>query len=161
MCLEKSLHYVYRGEYAQFIVIALKIMSDTDEYSAQRLNLFSKKKLVFFSVLHINNITFNPYTIQIKVIISVTRLTFLLFFRQRGQEGKGVVFLTNLIARFSFNPHPGHRFCIFAKTLYDDCLCLVASDNHAANSVEKNSKIGSLETPKQVQIHPITKLPLQ
>ena len=39
-----------------------------------------EKELVFFSVLHINNITFNPYTIQIKVIIGVTRLIFLPFF---------------------------------------------------------------------------------
>ena len=48
--------------------------------------------------------------------------------RQRGQMGKGVVFTTTLIAWSQFNPHPGHVVSSLDKTLYDDYLCLVASN---------------------------------
>ena len=44
----------------------------------------------------------------------------LIFRRQRGQESKGVVFTTTLIARFKFNPHPGHVVALLDKAFYDD-----------------------------------------
>jgi len=47
---------------------------------------------------------------------------------QRGRESKGVVFTTTLIAWSWFNPHSGHVFSSLHKTLYDDYLCLVASN---------------------------------
>ena len=47
---------------------------------------------------------------------------------QRGREGKGVVFMTILIEWFGFNLHPGHVVASLDKTLYDDYLCLVASN---------------------------------
>ena len=42
--------------------------------------------------------------------------------------GKGVVFTTILIEWSGFNPHPGHVVAFLDKTLYDDYLCLVASN---------------------------------
>ena len=49
-------------------------------------------------------------------------------FRQRGRIGKGVVFTTTLIEWSGFNPHSGHVVASLDKTLYDDYLCLVASN---------------------------------
>ena len=46
----------------------------------------------------------------------------------RCQIGKGVVFMTTLIERSGFNPHPGHVVASLDKTVYDDYLCLVASN---------------------------------
>ena len=86
-------------------------------------------------------------------------LVYVLIFRQqRGQESKGVVFTTTLIARFKFNPHPGHVFSSLEKAFYDDYL-LHGGFEQAANSVGNNSKkfTGTLETPKQVWIRPSTK----
>ena len=48
--------------------------------------------------------------------------------RQRGRTSKGVVFTTTLIEWSGFNPHPGHVVTSLDKTLYDDYLCLVASN---------------------------------
>ena len=48
--------------------------------------------------------------------------------RQRGRIGKGVVFTTTLIEWSGFNPHPSHAVASLDKTLYDDYLCLVASN---------------------------------
>ena len=48
--------------------------------------------------------------------------------RQRGQIGKGVVFTMTLIEWSGFNPHPSHTVGSLDKTLYDDYLCLVASN---------------------------------
>ena len=80
--------------------------------------------------------------------------------RQRGRMGAGAVFTTTLIEGSGFNPHPSHVVAYSDKTLYNDYLCLVAS-NKAGNSVDKNSKkstgTGSSETPNQVRIPPITK----
>ena len=42
--------------------------------------------------------------------------------------GKGVVLGTTLIAWSGFNPHPGHVVASLDKMLYDDYLCLVASN---------------------------------
>ena len=47
---------------------------------------------------------------------------------QRGRMGKGVVFTTTLIEWSGFNPHPGQVVASLDKTLYDDYLCLVASN---------------------------------
>ena len=55
--------------------------------------------------------------------------------RQFGREGKDVVFMTNLIAWFGFNPHPtGYVVPSLNKTLYDDCLCFEVSNNSATSS---------------------------
>ena len=48
--------------------------------------------------------------------------------RQRGRIGKGVVFTTTLIEWSGFNPHPSHAVASLDTTLYDDYLCLVASN---------------------------------
>ena len=48
--------------------------------------------------------------------------------QQHGRMGKGVVFTTTLIKWSGFNPHPGHIVASLDKTLYDDYLCLVASN---------------------------------
>ena len=47
--------------------------------------------------------------------------------RQRGQKGKGkgVIFATTQLITF---PHPGRVLASLDKMLYDDCLCLVASN---------------------------------
>ena len=42
--------------------------------------------------------------------------------------GKGVVFMTTLIEWSGFNPNPSHVVASLDKTLYDDYLCLVASN---------------------------------
>ena len=55
---------------------------------------------------------------------------FLSFSRQRGRMSKGVVFTTTLIEWSGFNPHPGHVVASLDKTLYDDYLCLVASNKY-------------------------------
>ena len=52
----------------------------------------------------------------------------LIFRRLHGRESKGVVFTTTLIARFKFNPHPGHFAASLDKAFYDDYLCMVASN---------------------------------
>ena len=46
--------------------------------------------------------------------------------RQRSREGKVVVFTTTPIALSGFSLHPGHVVASLDKTLYNDCLCLVA-----------------------------------
>ena len=46
-----------------------------------------------------------------------------------GQEGKGVIFTITLIAWSGFNLHPGHNVVSLDKTVYDDYLCLVVSNN--------------------------------
>ena len=48
--------------------------------------------------------------------------------RQRGRMGTGVVFMVTLIKWSGFNPHPGHVVAYLDKMLYDDYLCLVASN---------------------------------
>jgi len=48
--------------------------------------------------------------------------------QQRGRESKDVVFMTTLIAWSWFNLHSGHIVASLHKTLYDDYLCLVASN---------------------------------
>ena len=48
--------------------------------------------------------------------------------QQRGRIGKGVVFTTTLIEWSGFNRHPSHAVALLDKTLYDDYLCLVASN---------------------------------
>ena len=73
---------------------------------------------------------------------------------QRGQEGKGVVFTTTLIAMSELNPHAGHVVASLNKTLYDDYLCLVASNkqqiqwtrirkNPQEHWITENSKAGA------------------
>ena len=54
-----------------------------------------------------------------------------------------------LIAGFGFNPQPGHVVTFIDKTLYDDYLCLVASNKQ---QIQKSTRtlIVSLETPKQM-----------
>ena len=47
---------------------------------------------------------------------------------QLRRLGKGVVFTTTLIALSGFYPHPSHVVASLDKTLYDDYLCLVASN---------------------------------
>ena len=51
----------------------------------------------------------------------------LIFRRQRGRESKGVVIKTTLIARSTFNLHPGHVVASLEKAFYDNYLCMVAS----------------------------------
>ena len=48
--------------------------------------------------------------------------------RQRGRMDKGVVFTTTLIEWSGLNPHPSHVVASLDKTLYEDYLCLVASN---------------------------------
>ena len=48
--------------------------------------------------------------------------------RQRGRMGKGVGFTTTMIEWSGFNPHPSDVVASLDKTLYDDYLCLVASN---------------------------------
>ena len=45
-----------------------------------------------------------------------------------NREGKDVIFATTLIALCRFYPGPGHVVASLDKTLYDDYLCLVASN---------------------------------
>ena len=74
--------------------------------------------------------------------------------------GKGIVFTTTLIELSGFNPHPGHVVASLDKTLYDDYLCLVASNKQQISGQEFEEihwKIGSSETPKQLRIPPIRK----
>ena len=84
--------------------------------------------------------------------------------RQRGREGKGVVFATILIARSWFNPHPGHVVASVDKMLYDDYFGLVASNKQRIQWTRIHRNIGSLGTPnssKQVRIPPTKKWSLQ
>ena len=66
----------------------------------------------------------------------------LVFRRQRGQESKSVVFTTTLIARSTFNPHPGHVVASLDKAFYDDYLCMVASNKQQIRwaIIRKNSQ---------------------
>ena len=48
--------------------------------------------------------------------------------RQRGRKGKGVVFTMTPLARSGFNSHPGYVVASLNEALYDDYLCLVASN---------------------------------
>ena len=67
----------------------------------------------------------------------------LIFHRQGGQESKGVVFTTTLIARSKFNPHPGHAIVAsLNKTFYDGYLCMVASNKQQIERaiIRKNSQ---------------------
>ena len=67
--------------------------------------------------------------------------------RQRGQESKGVVFLTT----------PGHVVASLNKTFYDDYLCLVALNKqqiYVGRSHRSTGKLGKWSTPKRVRIHP-------
>ena len=48
--------------------------------------------------------------------------------RQRDQEGKNVVFTTATNAWSGLNPHSGFIVTSLDRTLYDDYLCLVASN---------------------------------
>ena len=69
--------------------------------------------------------------------------------------GKGVIFTTTLIALSGFNPHPGHVVAFLDKTLYDDYLCLVASNKQQIQGIRFlriHRNIGSSETPEQVRI---------
>ena len=56
-----------------------------------------------------------------------------------------------------FNPHPGHVVASLDKTLYDDCLCLVASNKqqiYVERSQRSIGKLGKWSTPKRVRIRP-------
>ena len=73
--------------------------------------------------------------------------------------GKGVVFTTTLIEWSGFNPHSGLVVASLDKTLYDDYLCLVASNKQQIQwqeFEEIHRNIGSSETPKQVWVPLIT-----
>ena len=48
------------------------------------------------------------------------------FSRQRDRIGKGVAFMTILLTRSAFNPHPGYVVASLDKTVCDDYLRLVA-----------------------------------
>ena len=48
--------------------------------------------------------------------------------RQHGLEDRAIVVTTTLIEWSWFNPHPGHIVASLHKTLYNDYLCLVASN---------------------------------
>ena len=67
-----------------------------------------------------------PVTIKKKTLHSVLVNHGKLY--KRGRMGKGVVFTTTLIEWSGFNPHPGYAVASLGKTLYDDYLCLVASN---------------------------------
>ena len=72
----------------------------------------------------------------------------------------GTVLTMTLIAWSGFNPHPGHAVVSWAKTLYYDYLCLVASNNQPIQwqeFEEINKNTGSMETPKQVRFSSTTK----
>ena len=66
----------------------------------------------------------------------------LIFRRQRGRKSKGVVLTTTLIARFEFNPHPGHVVASLDKAFYDDYLCMVALNEQQIQwaIIRKNSQ---------------------
>ena len=71
-----------------------------------------------------------------------------------AEKSKGVVLTTNLIARYWFNSHLGHVPASLDKALYDDYLCLVASDKQQIYIEVKCS------TPKLVRtIRPKKKAP--
>ena len=56
-----------------------------------------------------------------------------------------------------FNPHPGHVVASLVKTLYDDYLCLVASNKqqmYVGRSQRSTGKLGKWSTPKRVRIRP-------
>ena len=74
--------------------------------------------------------------------------------------GKGVVFTMTLIEWSGFNSHPSHVVASLDTTLYDDYLCLVASNKHQFQwtkfeEIQRNIELS--ESPKQVRIPPITK----
>ena len=48
--------------------------------------------------------------------------------RQCGRMGKGIVFYDDPDQMIWVQPAPRSRHCIFGKTLYDDYLCLMASN---------------------------------
>ena len=77
--------------------------------------------------------------------------------RQRGRKGKGFVFMTTLIAQSGLNPHPDDVVASLDKTLYDDYLCLVASNKqqiYLGRSHKLTKKLGKLITPKRSRAHP-------
>ena len=81
------------------------------------------------------------------------------FCLQRGQEVKGVVFRTTLIAWAGFNPHRGRvigpwirRFTMIISARQFRTSCKFCGQKFE----EIHGKIGSLETPKQVRIPPTT-----
>ena len=85
---------------------------------------------------------------------------FLFVYRQRGPKDNNVVFTTTLIAQSGSNPLPGKVVASLDKTLYDDYLCLEASNKQQINGqefLEIRKNIESLETPKQLRIPPSTK----
>ena len=59
--------------------------------------------------------------------------------------GKGVFITTTLIAWCGFNPHPGHIVASMDKTLYDDYLCLVASNQQQIQRQKIAEIYGTLE----------------
>ena len=81
--------------------------------------------------------------------------------RQRGQMGKGFVFTTTLIECSGFNRYPGHVVVSLDKTLYDIIISAwwlrTGSKFSGQEFKDIHRNIGSSETPKQVQIPPITK----
>ena len=64
---------------------------------------------------------------------------------QSGQEDKDVIFTMTLIAWSGFNPHPGHVVESLDKTLFNDYLCLVASNKQQIQWKIKKFT-GTLET---------------
>ena len=48
--------------------------------------------------------------------------------RKRGRDGKSVVLMMSRFAWFGFNQRSGHVVVSLDKTLYDDYLCLIASN---------------------------------
>ena len=64
-------------------------------------------------------------------------------------------FSTNLIAGAGFTVHPGYVVASLDKTLYNDYLCLMASNKKQTCGQELKEILGImglLKTPKQVQL---------
>ena len=73
------------------------------------------------------------YKIDLSVVLCYKRL------RGRRREGKEDVLTTTLIARCGFSLRAGHVVASLDKTLYDDYLCLVVSNNRVATETAKSN----------------------
>ena len=67
---------------------------------------------------------------------------------------KDAVLTTFLIAGSRFNPHPDHKVASLNKTLYDDYICLMASNKHEIYAGRSQTSTGIRSTPKRVWICP-------
>ena len=75
----------------------------------------------------------------------------------RGREGKGVAFTTTPIAWSGFNLDLGHVVASFDNALYDDYLCLVASNKqqiYVGKSQTSTGKPGKWSAHKRLRICP-------